>query len=882
MAMIAPSNGKVNAGNRRKKNLRVKTWNTGGATITKKMAQPCTLVLRETQFDDQTDDHAWECELDPVDNDSKSSGFMKIDTALTKDEHDFAEASLESGSTMMKAEILMSESGSYISGKPQFQEKTKAHRVRLQEKTSGTRSVLVIRAEAGDAKTTPSENDLALMIFGRGGDNNFNLSSGYNECSYGQLKFEPISTLTNTAVSDGVHTVTITESVADSNSDIIRDAMIAKAKSNLGVTDLRRVADHIMLCIPPGTSSGSSWIAYSYVNSWLSVYNDSWCTKVSAQMHEIGHNIGLGHSNENGNSYQDQSGMMGFSYYLDESPRMCFNSAKFYQLGWFQDAETNVRPLVQEGWTGSLIGFTDYQNEDINEVDTIVLTIEGHSLDFHVGFNRLTGLNAGNMEGAANKVLVQSRPPGRSYAASQLVAKLDVGESYKIENFGNSSQPAVIKVSSIDQNGATHKATVSIYLEKCTSNSDCDDGNTCSIDTCNISTGTCSNTHSADNCAPELQVTVHTDNYPAETSWVLVDLCNDNAEILSESTDSYLSSNETYEKTINIPPSMYSFTIKDSFGDGNCCDFGLGSYTVQYNNEIVAHSNEFTISSETKIWGSCDVSKKITSIPSNTISAIPSQSPTKISADISVSIVTDAYPGETTFKVVDICNDETVVMSGGPFPFSNHLFTDITSASLSRYRFIIEDKWGDGMCCSYGDGSWEVSYANEIVGSGKQFGSSDSAEFGELTCPKLSSVSPSRAPANPVSPSTVPSLEPTISLSNKPSITPTLSPTSCDLHYSVKVNTGSVGQVVSWIITEDQDHEFIAAMGAKEYGYWESHDESGCLQNDCYRFKIMDSSGAGIKDGFYSLEINDRELVNGGVFLYEQTTLFGTCRQASQ
>ena len=36
---------------------------------------------------------------------------------------------------------------------------------------------------------------------------------------------------------------------------------------------------HIMYCLPPGTSGG--WIAYGYINSWLTVYNDAWCTYVS-------------------------------------------------------------------------------------------------------------------------------------------------------------------------------------------------------------------------------------------------------------------------------------------------------------------------------------------------------------------------------------------------------------------------------------------------------------------------------------------------------------------------------------------------------------------------------------------------------------------------
>jgi hypothetical protein len=53
-----------------------------------------------------------------------------------------------------------------------------------------------------------------------------------------------------------------------------------------------------------------SGIAYAYVNSWNSVYDDDWCMKVSAQVHEIGHNLGLSHSNEGGESYEDRSGMV--------------------------------------------------------------------------------------------------------------------------------------------------------------------------------------------------------------------------------------------------------------------------------------------------------------------------------------------------------------------------------------------------------------------------------------------------------------------------------------------------------------------------------------------------------------------------------------------
>ena len=64
------------------------------------------------------------------------------------------------------------------------------------------------------------------------------------------------------------------------------------------------------------------------MNSWMSVYKDSWCNYVSAQLHEVGHNLNFGHASEGSQEYGDQSGMMGFSYSQNDTPVMCFNAGK--------------------------------------------------------------------------------------------------------------------------------------------------------------------------------------------------------------------------------------------------------------------------------------------------------------------------------------------------------------------------------------------------------------------------------------------------------------------------------------------------------------------------------------------------------------------------
>jgi hypothetical protein len=148
---------------------------------------------------------------------------------------------------------------------------------------TGTKRVLVIRAVASDRSTTASESTLSDDIFGTLGDV-VNLKSQYSRCSDGKLQFTPVTT--NSLVgTDGVYTVNLPTTIVSGATDsVIKDAMVNQATADLGT--LTNIADYVMLCLPPGTAGG--WIAYAYINYWLSVYNDVWCQYPSAQLHEVG------------------------------------------------------------------------------------------------------------------------------------------------------------------------------------------------------------------------------------------------------------------------------------------------------------------------------------------------------------------------------------------------------------------------------------------------------------------------------------------------------------------------------------------------------------------------------------------------------------------
>ena len=60
----------------------------------------------------------------------------------------------------------------------------------------------------------------------------------------------------------------------------------------------------VMFCMPASVSMPS---AYGAIGGYYSVYQDKSCSYLSSTMHEIGHNLYLAHSNENGN-YGDITG----------------------------------------------------------------------------------------------------------------------------------------------------------------------------------------------------------------------------------------------------------------------------------------------------------------------------------------------------------------------------------------------------------------------------------------------------------------------------------------------------------------------------------------------------------------------------------------------
>lgn len=92
----------------------------------------------------------------------------------------------------------------------------------------------------------------------------------------------------------------------------------------------------------------------------------------------------------------------------------------------------------------------------------------------------------------------------------------------------------------------------------------------------------------------EVQLTIVLDNFPGETTWEL----NDDDGNFIQAGGPYPAP-ATVTEALCSDAGCYEFTIFDSFGDGICCGFGAGSYSLDYNGSNIYSGNGQFGASET-------------------------------------------------------------------------------------------------------------------------------------------------------------------------------------------------------------------------------------------------------------------------------------------
>lgn len=204
----------------------------------------------------------------------------------------------------------------------------------------------------------------------------------------------------------------------------------------------------------------------------------------------------------------------------------------------------------------------------------------------------------------------------------------------------------------------------------------------------------------------QCDIEIDTDGYPEETKW---ELSHENGTLVDSVKYDYDTGIfAEYEYSYNLTSGCYNFTILDLAGDGGpyfrISDGGT--------NNIIDGGGDFG-SNETKLF--CYDGETFFCEESGFL--------------YSVLITTDEFPSETSWKLS--YDDGTLINSidEGYYQDSYNGYFYSSCLPAGCFSFTIYDSYGDGICCSHGNGGYMLRVDGEVAIEGGDFGYEETKEF---------------------------------------------------------------------------------------------------------------------------------------------------------
>ena len=86
------------------------------------------------------------------------------------------------------------------------------------------------------------------------------------------------------------------------------------------------------------------------------------------------------------------------------------------------------------------------------------------------------------------------------------------------------------------------------------------------------------------------------------------------------------------------------------------------------------------------------------------------------SSVLTIDITTDNYSTETSWQLIDESGTIYASITAGDLTSANSSYSwDICLDDLSCYSFVISDTYGDGICCSYGNGGYTLTLDGTVL-----------------------------------------------------------------------------------------------------------------------------------------------------------------------
>jgi hypothetical protein len=334
----------------------------------------------------------------------------------------------------------------------------------------GTPRALSIRVIAnGNVGPRESEDELKGRVFGIGPDAQVNTAfTQYKKCSFGAQDIQPATE--GNGVDNGV--VTVTANIDIASCDILGDCqqtIIRATERQLGLQANSLDSsdppyDFVMFCMPDGTMFGengrTTWAAFAYTGDRTAFFQNGYCGVMTTNMHELGHLMDFGHSNEENKIREDKSGALGRSIKQIGGPNYCLNGHKFALSGWMDDRKkvVNLSTGDNQGYVGRLVAFVDKEADGLVDKDTTLLEINtGAALqNVFVLYNRKKGFNDGVREKGDMVTVVQQSSTRE--IESEMVGGLNSGETVTIPG-----TRIVVEVCGLESEDNFDFAKVSVY-----------------------------------------------------------------------------------------------------------------------------------------------------------------------------------------------------------------------------------------------------------------------------------------------------------------------------------------------------------------------------------------------------------------------------------
>ena len=145
---------------------------------------------------------------------------------------------------------------------------------------------------------------------------------------------------------------------------------------------------------------------------------------------------------------------------------------------------------------------------------------------------------------------------------------------------------------------------------------------------------------------------------------------------------------------------LYTLLVWDGHGDGICCQHGDGSYAVWVEGiPWIVSDGVFGLSDRTVLdlsaWSAPPSPPPSSSCPTGT-------------SRTELTVLTDFFGSETSWWIESLTLGGAVIRRGGGYgSWEEHVETMCLS-NTECYKLTVLDEWGDGLCCSYGYGSYSV------------------------------------------------------------------------------------------------------------------------------------------------------------------------------